>query len=142
MKVKFKRFSSCARVPQKATIGSAFNNFFAAKPVVLESNSTRLVETDIGFCFSKKKNETKIYPRLSLSLFPAFVRGGMTDSDFRGNVRVIPSNFWSSRVELNAGERIAKVIFQKKEDPDFVEVFSWDDFPTKSRADGFGSTGI
>ena len=66
----------------------------------------------------------------------------MTDSDFRGNVRVIPSNFSSSRVELNAGERIAKVIFQKKEDPDFVEVFSWDDFPTKSRADGFGSTGI
>ena len=124
MKVKFKRFSSCARVPQKATIGSAFNNFFAAKPVLLESNSIRLVETDIGFCFSKKKNETKIYPRLSLSLFPAFVRGGMTDSDFRGNVRVIPSNFSSSRVELNAGERIAKVIFQKKEDPDFVEVFS------------------
>ena len=114
MKVKFKRFSSCARVPQKATIGSAFNNFFAAKPVLLESNSTISVEADIGFCFSKKKNETKIYPRLSLSLFPAFVRGGMTDSDFRGNVRVIPSNFSSSRVELNAGERIGKVIFQKK----------------------------
>ena len=54
MKVKFKKFSSCARVSQKATIGSAFNNFFAAKTVVLESNSTRLVETDIGFCFSKK----------------------------------------------------------------------------------------
>ena len=123
MKVKFKRFSSCALVPQKATIGSAFNNFFAAKPVFLESNSTRLVETDIGFCFSKK-NETKIYLRLSLCLFPAFVGGGMTDSDFRGNVRVILSNFSSRSVELNAGERIAKIIFQKKEDPDFVEVFS------------------
>ena len=55
MKVKFKRFSSCAQVPQKATIGSAFTNFFAAKPVVLESNSTISVEADIGFCFSKKK---------------------------------------------------------------------------------------
>ena len=141
MKVKFKRFSSCARVPQKAIIGSAFNDFFAAKPVGLESNSTRLVETDIGFCFSKK-NGTKIYPRSSLSLFPAFVRGGMIDSDFRGNVRVILSNFSSSRVAINAGDRIAKVIFKKKEDPDFVEVFSWDDFPTKRGADGFGSTGI
>ena len=48
----------------------------------------------------------------------------MTDSDFRGNVRVILSNFSSHSVELNAGERIAKIIFQKKEDPDFVEVFS------------------
>ena len=57
MKVKFKRFSSCAQVPQKATIGSVFTNFFAAKPVVLESNSTISVEADIGFCFSKKKKK-------------------------------------------------------------------------------------
>ena len=48
----------------------------------------------------------------------------MIDSDFRGNVRVILSNFSSSRVAINAGDRIAKVIFKKKEDPDFVEVFS------------------
>ena len=66
----------------------------------------------------------------------------MIDSDFRGNVRVILSNFSSSRVEFNAGDRIEKVIFQKKEDTDFVEVFSLDDFPTKRRANGFGSTGI
>ena len=90
MKVKFKRFSSCAQVPQKATIGSAFTDFFAAKPVVLESNSTISVEADIGFCFSKNKTKvTKSYPRSSLSLLSAFVRGGMIDSDFRRNVRVI-----------------------------------------------------
>ena len=138
MKVKFKRFSSCAQVPQKATIGSAFTDFFAAKPVVLESNSTISVEADIGFCFSKNKTKvTKSYPRSSLSLLSAFVRGGMIDSDFRRNVRVILSNFSSSGVEFNAGDRIAKAIFQKMEDPDFVEVFSLYDFPTKRGADGF-----
>ena len=72
MKVKFKRFSSCARVPQKATIGSAFNNFFAAKPVLLESNSTRLVETDIGFCFSKKMWLKFILDRAYLYSLPLF----------------------------------------------------------------------
>ena len=65
----------------------------------------------------------------------------MIDSDLRGNMRVILSNFSSSRVEFNVGHRIAPVVFQKMEDPDFV-VSSFDDFPTKRRPDGFGSTGI
>ena len=85
----------------------------------------------------KKKKVTKSYPRSSLCLLSAFVRGGMIDSDFRRNVRVILSNFSSSGVEFNAGDRIAKAIFQKMEDPDFVEVFSLYDFPTKTGADGF-----
>ena len=84
----------------------------------------------------------KIYPKSSLSLRSVFVGGGMIDSDFRGNIRVIRSNFSSSRVEFNFGDRIAQVLFQKKEDPDFVEVSSFDDFPTKRGVDGFRSTGI
>ena len=131
MKVKFKRFSSRASIAQKATIGSACYDLFAAKPVVL----------DTGFCFSKKY-VAKIYPRSSLSLRSVFVGGGIIDSDFRGNTRVILSNFSSSRVESNIGDRIAQVLFQKKEDPDFVEVSSFDDFPTKRGADGFGSIRI
>ena len=141
MKVKFKRFSSRASIAQKATIGSACYDLFAAKPVVLELNATRWVETDTGFCFSKKY-VAKIYPRSSLSLRSVFVGGGIIDSDFRGNTRVILSNFSSSRVESNIGDRIAQVLFQKKEDPDFVEVSSFDDFPTKRGADGFGSIRI
>ena len=70
-------------------------------------------------------------------MLSAFVRGGMIDSDFRRNVCVILSNFSSRGVEFNAGDRIAKAIFQKMEDPDFVEVFSLYDFPTKTGADGF-----
>ena len=141
MKVKSKKFSSRADILQKATIGSACYDLFTAKPVVLEPNSTRSVETDIGFCFSKKY-VAKTYPRLSFSLRSVFFGGGMIDSDFRGNMRVILSNFSSSRIEFNVGDRIAHVLVQKKEDPDFVEVSSFDDFPIKRGADGFGSTGI
>ena len=56
-------------------------------------------------------------------------------------MRVIRSNISSRRVEFNIGRRIAQVVFQKKENPDFV-VSSFDDFPTKGEPDGFGSTGI
>ena len=65
----------------------------------------------------------------------------MIDCDLRGNMRVIRSNISSRRVEFNIGRRIAQVVFQKKENPDFV-VSSFDDFPTKGEPDGFGSTGI
>ena len=50
MRVKFKRFSSRAKIPQK---GSACYDLFAAKSVVLEPNATRSVETDLVFCFPK-----------------------------------------------------------------------------------------
>ena len=128
MKVKFKRFSSCAHIPQKVTIGSACYNLFAAKTVLLEPNAMRSFETDIGFCFSKKY-AAKIYPRSSLSLRSVFAGGGMIYSDFRGNIHVILSSFSSSRVEINVGDRIGQVLFQRKEEPNFVEVSSFDDFP-------------
>ena len=53
MKVKVKRFSSSAQIPQKTTIGSACYDLFAAKSIFLEPNATRSVETDLSSCFSK-----------------------------------------------------------------------------------------
>ena len=54
MKVKFKRFSSHARVPEKETLGSACFDIFSARCVTLEPGVTRSIETDIGLKFSKK----------------------------------------------------------------------------------------
>ena len=66
MKVKFKRFSSRARVPQKATIGSACYDLFAATCVTLEPGATRSVETDPGF-FSRKSTWQGSTPGLAFS---------------------------------------------------------------------------
>ena len=118
MKVRFKRFSTLGCTPQKATIGSACYDLFPAKPVVLEPNSTRSVETDIGFCFSIKY-VTNIYSRSSLSLRSIHIGGGIIDPDFRGNTGVIMSNFSSNRLEFNVVDRIAQVLFQKKRGPRF-----------------------
>ena len=71
MRVKFKRFSSQAKIPQK---GSACYDLFAAKSVVLEPNATRSVETDLVFCFPKNY-VAKIFPRSSLSLRSIHVGG-------------------------------------------------------------------
>ena len=140
MKVKFKRFSSCARISQKATIGSACYNLFVARCVMLEPNATRFVETDLGFCFSKKCM-ARIYPRSSLSLKPILIGGGVVDLEYRGNVHAIMTNLSDGAIEFETGHRIAQVLSIKKKDIEFEEIFNFDVFETDSGSKGFGSSG-
>ena len=45
MKVKFKKFCSRARVPEKATPGSACVDVFSARCITLEPGVTRSIKT-------------------------------------------------------------------------------------------------
>ena len=46
MKVKVKKFSPYACIPQKATLGSACFNLYSARFVLLEPGKTKKIETD------------------------------------------------------------------------------------------------
>ena len=46
MKVKIKKFSSYACIPQKATLGSACFNLYSARFVLPEPGKTKKIETD------------------------------------------------------------------------------------------------
>ena len=54
MNVKFKRFSSKASVPEKATSGSACFDVSSARCVTLEPGGTKIIKTDIELKFLKK----------------------------------------------------------------------------------------
>ena len=81
-----------------------------------------------------------MYPRSCLSLQSILVGGGVVHSDYRGSVRVIMTNLSNKRVEFETGDRITQVLFIKKEEAEFEEVSSFDDFVTSSGNKGFGST--
>ena len=83
----------------------------------------------------------RIYPRSSQSLKPILIDGGVVDSDDRGNVRVIMTNLSDSTIEFETGNRIAQVLFIKKEDVQFEEIYNFDDFQTDRGSKGFGSSG-
>lgn len=51
------------------------------------------------------------------------------------------TNLSQRMIEIETGDRIAQMIFFKKEDVDFVEVDEFDD-KTYPDTKGFGSTGI
>ena len=138
MKVKFKRFSSRARIPWKATKGSVCYDLVAARCVTLEPNVTRYIETDLGFSFSKKYM-ARIYLRSGLSLQSTFLGGGVVDADNRGNVRVILTKLSDRTKEIETGDRIAQVVFVRKEEVEFEEVATFDETDRVTKS--FGSSG-
>ena len=75
---------------------------------------------------------------------PLFLGGGVTGSDYRANISVIFTNFfffflWN--IEIKKGDRIAQIVFHKKEKVDFEEVNEFDD-KTCQGSKGFGWTGL
>ena len=54
---------------------------------------------------------------------PLFLGGGVTDSNYRGNISVILTNFSSWTVDIKKGDKIAQIMFIKKEEVDFEEVY-------------------
>ena len=91
MKIKFKKFRPCARVPTKATPGSACFDVYSSRSVTLEPGVTRAIEKDFGLKFPKTYI-ARLYPRSGLSLKPIFLGGGVIDSDYRGNISIILTN--------------------------------------------------
>ena len=138
MKVKFKRFSSPARVPTKSTPGSVCYDVYSARDILLGPGATNTVELDLGFKFAKKYI-CRIYGRSGLSLKPLFFGGGVIDSDYRGNISVIPTSFLSWNVYIKKGDKIPQIMFLKKGKVDFEEVNKFVD-NTVGGIKGFGST--
>ena len=67
------------------------------------------------------------------------VFAGVIDSSYRGDVWVILYNSQYSNYNIEKGDRIAQIIFQKIEDFDLHVVENLDD--TSRGAGGFGSSG-
>ena len=123
--MNFKKFSEIAQVPTKVTPGSACFDVYSSCEVRLRPGETKRIPLNMGFKFSKKLC-CRIYLRSGLSLLPTFIGGGVVDSDYRGNLSVILTNFSLSDVEVNAGDKIAQnlimPILQNDIDFDFTNL--------------------
>ena len=57
-----------------------------------------------------------------MSVLQTFLGGGVIDSDYRGNISIILTNFAASNVEIKNGDRIAQIMFLRPEEVVFEEV--------------------
>lgn len=130
-------------LPTYATEHSAGMDICAAVEgeVVLKAGETALIPTGFAIALSPGF-EAQIRPRSGLALkhqIGILNSPGTIDADYRGEVRVILTNFGKQDFVVRRGERIAQMVIARYARAAWEEVDGLDD--TARGAGGFGHTG-
>lgn len=146
MVVKFKRLSTSAKVPVKATDGSNGYDLFAlSKEKVYNFQSKAIqyidyktgiaVEIPSGYC-------GLVLPRSSISNTPLLLSNsvGLIDSDYRGEITFRFRHIGLRGPEYQPGERLGQLLILPSPEITLLEV---SDLSNTSRGiGGYGSTGL
>ncbi|KAG6471685.1 hypothetical protein ZIOFF_069131 [Zingiber officinale] len=132
-----KRISSLALLPQRRTAGSAGYDLAISYPQEIAARTRSMMAT--GICIQVPKGTyARIAPRYSAALRGLIIMGGVIDSDYRGELKIIVYNATDSDIFLDQQECIAQIILERIATPPVREVA---ELANTSRADqGFGST--
>lgn len=145
--IKIKRISdkfNDINLPAYSTQGSSGMDIRAAieEPVVIEPLETKLIPTNF-ILEIPSGYEAQIRPRSGLaskSFIGILNSPGTIDSDYRGEVKIILTNFGKEKFIVNRGDRIAQMVIARVINAELIEV---DQLQTTQRNDGgFGHTGV
>ena len=140
-KIFFKRLHPDAVVPEFKTAGGAGADLYSVEDVHIAEGETKIVK--LGFAVSIPHGyEIQVRPRSGLAIkhgITVLNSPGTVDSDYRGEMMVILSNFGKSYFKVKVGDRIAQAVVSVVPQTSFVEVEDLD--VTERGAGGFGSTG-
>jgi len=131
------------RLPAYATAHAAGMDICAAVEgdFVLKAGETALIPT--GFAIALPVGlEAQVRPRSGLAVkhqVGILNSPGTIDSDYRGEVKVILTNFGKSDFVIKRGDRIAQLVIARHERAEWEERGSLDS--TQRGAGGFGHTG-
>lgn len=130
-------------LPRYVTEGAAGMDIHAAvkDEVVIRPGETMLVPS--GFAIELPHGyEAQVRPRSGLAIrhqVGILNSPGTIDSDYRGEVKIILTNFGANDFVVRRGDRIAQIIIAR------YERIQWDEVPrlqdTERGAGGFGHTG-
>lgn len=133
-----------AKLPEYQTAGAAGADVYAflKEDVVLRPGETKLVPTGL-FMEIPEGFEVQIRPRSGLALkngIGILNAPGTIDSDYRGEVGVIVTNFGSEDYIITNRARIAQMVIAKVEKADFILAESLTN--TERMGGGFGHSGV
>jgi dUTP pyrophosphatase len=144
--VEITRLSESTRdvpLPSYATEGSAGMDVCAAVEgeMVLKAGSTSLIPT--GFAIALPAGyEAQIRPRSGLAIkqqIGIMNSPGTIDPDYRGEVKIVLTNFGAEDFVVRRGDRIAQMVIARYARVEWSETGSLDE--TNRGAGGFGHTG-
>lgn len=133
-----------AFLPEYQSKGSAGADLCAMLdgPVELSPGKTKLIPTGI-FIEIPEGYEAQIRPRSGLALKHGITflnSPGTIDSDYRGEVKIIMTNFGDEPFTIENGMRIGQIVFARVFRGEFIKVNELN--KTKRDQGGFGHSGI
>ena len=127
-----------AKHPVRATDGAAGYHLYTPIAVDLGPYSQKLIP--LGLAISVPPGHYgRLADRSSLAKLSLQILGGVIDSDYRGELKIIVANLSNRRHSFLAVDRVAQLILERHSTPDIQEV---PELPSTERgSQGFGSTG-
>lgn len=137
--IRFLPLNSSAKIPAKASPGSAGYDIYSSEEMIILPSQRRLVDTGFSMAFEENMY-ARIAPRSGLAVKGIDVGAGVIDSDYRGPVKVLLINNSPTDFKVNVGDRIAQMVFESlAKNTHFQVVETLDN--TERGVGGFGSTG-
>lgn len=142
--LKIKKVRENAKIPTRATVGSAGMDLYACidEPITLNGGDKAVIPTGIAIGLSSPEYAAFVYARSGLAIkhgIGLLNSVGVIDSDYRGEICVGVINQLKEPYTIEPFERIAQMVIQPVALPELVEVDDLD--KTDRGAGGFGSTG-
>lgn len=139
MKIKIMKIDEGAKVPMYACPGDAGMDLFSNEDVFILPGKRVLISTGICVEFPEEF-VALIWDKSGIALKKGLTKiAGVIDSSYRGEWKIALFNLGSEKIQINKGDKIAQVLFQRieKAQVEIVESLS----ETSRGEGGFGSTG-
>ena len=144
MEIKIKKLKENAKIPRRATSGSAGMDLYACidEPITLAPGQLAIVPTGIAIALPDNTCAAFLYARSGLGVKHGICLSngvGVIDSDYRGEICAGLCNVSDTPYTIEPDERVCQMVIAPVLTPDVVEVNELDD--TDRGEGGFGSTG-
>ena len=137
--LKVVKLSANATLPQRASLGAAGYDLFAAEATIISPGTRSVVKTDLSVGIPPR-HYGRVAPRSGLSYkFGMDIGAGVIDSDYTGPLGIVMINNGVKDFEIKPGDRVAQLLLERVSVPDVEEVESLE--VTQRGNKGFGSTG-
>lgn len=140
MRLKVKKLAPDAKLPIKATVGSACYDVYSTTRCLLSPMQLGKISTSLAFEVPTGY-ELEIKPRSGLASKGLIILNspGTLDSDYRGELLILVGNISSQNILVDKGGRVAQIKLNKVLNIEFEEASELS--KTERGEGGFGSTG-
>jgi len=137
--MKAQKLTPEAKLPTRAHAGDAGLDLYANDNYTLYENERAAIGTGIAIAIPKNYAGL-IWDKSGLAANGLKTMGGVVDSTYRGEIKVIVINLSGDILHIAKGQKIAQILIQPIEKPALCEVGRLDE--TERGTGGFGSSGI